>query len=1219
MCFFFSLLPDVSSYAARIGHNADSLDVVNTAIGCDFYVYDIHKLANGGYEFCVKTLNPSSFANFLLWDQGVLVNQTTDPIFCYTTSTPYITIQQTNTDSTYCTLSTVFTLDEECPRLSNITVDNCTKNISFDLNLKYKAYLDFGDGSVIEVFDWLGSLNVSHQYSNNVLYNVCITYDNGETMQYCCYPIDLSMCTNSEFTPVIDTLSTSCLKPLYHEIPYCGRSSCESIWEYEDGTVYYGHTRPSHYFTNFVNADDSVWIKHTVICCNDTSVTVKKVPHKNAAFIGTPGVITNLSDTIQWSDGPDPLTATFYKMTVNDFILAYSNNPNLPLLIDGTLNVDINASFGTGQWNMGRGSEIVVEDKGLRLSNVNIWSAVNLGVGYAACCDNEYTWLGIRSEGISKIIVSECTISNALVALHYPGLSVINSNFPKLSVINTSLLGNMFALRNENTPLNIIGFSGNFIRGRQDCICTCDVVNALDFRGKNLAVVFPGGETNEILQYEQALHSENTSVTLRNFYIHDLDNYAPITLWPNLSDDNSKIGVYFQNTNDFEGNSALTLENCNFNAIPNNDEVMRVGVKVSLEAGGHTLTAIGDTVTESIIMKKTNNGYAINVENGAQIRGEISANKIYTSDPVNSEGISLEMRSQNNQLNIQNNIIDVNGGTSLSQGIYMGYPPGESAVQKIKAVGNKVSLASNTAEGNAIRVDNCEEVVVKDNFIYSNSQTPCIEVNQGGNSDINCNYVEGGRIGLKIDATWDNNIISNSFFNNFKHGLYANGMCIDTKGSKIALNSFDYNYNESIYYDTICITGPQWHDGYNMFYNQNGDNEVIHDGIEKFVKMCAFHINHASVLGSVTYPAHDPFGVILNNKIKPYTILVFSCSSGTDEPGNKLYMDNVPVYERYADIVSDTALALSVTVAEYGHIKQSVMDLIARNPDWLLSNSVLSDFYAAEQSAFSGKSAEIIGLFRAFQHITGVQQEHLQVLRDSHSVVQTEILSLMATLDTLTNPTAIISTTLLIEDLQQQAAQVMTVLDSLRSVYDTLNTTALTALAAANGSLSASEDFQVWEQDMNNYSIKLLKGEPLDSAELSQIRTVASECYRNGGKAVLDARILAVTCLKEYYSVESCAEPPGGAGMPSQNHEKLYIYPNPVRDLLNIRMGADINASKAELRIYDLTGRLQQAHQTFVNTSTDITIDISGLPEGIYVAELKASDSSFFEKFIIQR
>ena len=1217
MCFFFSLLPDVSSYAARIGHNADSLDVVNTAIGCDFYVYDIHKLANGGYEFCVKTLNPSSFANFLLWDQGVLVNQTTDPIFCYTTSTPYITIQQTNTDSTYCTLSTVFTLDEECPRLSNITVDNCTKNISFDLNLKYKAYLDFGDGSVIEVFDWLGSLNVSHQYSNNVLYNVCITYDNGETMQYCCYPIDLSMCTNSEFTPVIDTLSTSCLKPLYHEIPYCGRSSCESIWEYEDGTVYYGHTRPSHYFTNFVNADDSVWIKHTVICCNDTSVTVKKVPHKNAAFIGTPGVITNLSDTIQWSDGPDPLTATFYKMTVNDFILAYSNNPNLPLLIDGTLNVDINASFGTGQWNMGKGSEIVVEGKGLRLSNVNIWSAVNLGVGYAACCDNEYTWFGIRSEGISRIIVSECTISNALVALHYPGLSVTNSNFPKLSVINTSLLGNMFALRNENTPLNITGFSGNFIRGRQDCICTCDVVNALDFRGKNLAVVFPGGETNEILQYEQGLHSENTSVTLRNFYIHDLDNYAPITPWPNPSDDYSKIGVYFQNTGDFEGNSALTLENCNFNAIPNNDEVMRVGVKVSLEAGGHTLTAIGDTVTESIIMKKTNNGYAINVENGAQIRGEISANKIYTSDPVNSEGISLEMRSQNNQLNIQNNIIDVNGGTSLSMGIKLGSL--NEAVQKIRAIGNKVSLASNTAEGNAIRVDNCEEVVVKDNFIYSNSETPCIEVTQGGNSDINCNYVEGGRIGLKIDATWDNNIISNSFFNNFQNGLYANGKCIDTKGSKIALNSFDYNYNESIYYDIMCNTGRQWHDGYNMFYNQNGDNEVIHIGDEEFVKMCAFHINPASVLGSVTYPDHDPSGIILNKTVKPYTHIVFSCSPGIDEPGNKLYMDNVSIYERYAGILSDTALALSVTVAEYGHIKQSVMDLIARNPDWLLSNSVLSDFYAAEQSAFSGKSAEIIGLFRAFQHITGVQQEHLQVLRDSHSVVQTEILSLMATLDTLTNPTAIISTTLLIEDLQQQAAQVMTVLDSLRSVYDTLNTTALTALAAANGSLSASEDFQVWEQDMNNYSIKLLKGEPLDSAELSQIRTVASECYRNGGKAVLDARILAVTCLKEYYSVESCAEPPGGAGMPSQNHEKLYIYPNPVRDLLNIRMGADINASKAELRIYDLTGRLQQAHQTFVNTSTDITIDISGLPEGIYVAELKASDSSFFEKFIIQR
>jgi len=79
------------------------------------------------------------------------------------------------------------------------------------------------------------------------------------------------------------------------------------------------------------------------------------------------------------------------------------------------------------------------------------------------------------------------------------------------------------------------------------------------------------------------------------------------------------------------------------------------------------------------------------------------------------------------------------------------------------------------------------------------------------------------------------------------------------------------------------------------------------------------------------------------------------------------------------------------------------------------------------------------------------------------------------------------------------------------------------------------------------------------------------------------------------------------------------IYPNPATDMLSIRTATDVLASQTELRLYDLTGRLMHVQETFVNTGTDITIDISGLPEGMYVAELKTSDSSLFEKFIIQR
>jgi len=74
---------------------------------------------------------------------------------------------------------------------------------------------------------------------------------------------------------------------------------------------------------------------------------------------------------------------------------------------------------------------------------------------------------------------------------------------------------------------------------------------------------------------------------------------------------------------------------------------------------------------------------------------------------------------------------------------------------------------------------------------------------------------------------------------------------------------------------------------------------------------------------------------------------------------------------------------------------------------------------------------------------------------------------------------------------------------------------------------------------------------------------------------------------------------------------KSTIFPNPVDNLLNIRLNSTEN-SRLNASLYEMTGRFIK--QTSVNaTNSNIAINVADLSSGTYILKLSNSDNSIME------
>ncbi len=81
------------------------------------------------------------------------------------------------------------------------------------------------------------------------------------------------------------------------------------------------------------------------------------------------------------------------------------------------------------------------------------------------------------------------------------------------------------------------------------------------------------------------------------------------------------------------------------------------------------------------------------------------------------------------------------------------------------------------------------------------------------------------------------------------------------------------------------------------------------------------------------------------------------------------------------------------------------------------------------------------------------------------------------------------------------------------------------------------------------------------------------------------------------------------------NNSIVTIYPNPAKDIINIKISGTDNSNLFQLKIYDVMGKT--IHSTTV-TQMQFSLNTSAWAKGIYIIELMENQSSIHEKIIIE-
>ncbi len=92
----------------------------------------------------------------------------------------------------------------------------------------------------------------------------------------------------------------------------------------------------------------------------------------------------------------------------------------------------------------------------------------------------------------------------------------------------------------------------------------------------------------------------------------------------------------------------------------------------------------------------------------------------------------------------------------------------------------------------------------------------------------------------------------------------------------------------------------------------------------------------------------------------------------------------------------------------------------------------------------------------------------------------------------------------------------------------------------------------------NEIALNWSNGAGPDSADLADLRAIASLCLDQGGRAVLDARALCAVWLHEFYAdSEACTQSFAASrpwSVPSEPQPDLRLGPNPADDLLHLQL-----------------------------------------------------------------
>jgi parallel beta-helix repeat protein len=1084
------------------------------------------------------------------------------------------------------------------------------------LEFKYPGILDTGK----VVITWNGGNEFGEYESDTTLCNeleegdveICVRFYYLDTLRTCCYTFEIShdCCESADFSFMEADSSPSCANPRFLIVPDCAKEGPNKHrWIFEDGREFNTPYPPSPYmFTDFINTDDSVCVTHEVICCGDTLRAKRCKVFRNHAILGRPDESRRLTDVL-------PIG-----ITVESFIDTYSDNPLVPLIIEGDLIIDRSRNWTDGSWYMANFSRILVETTLFGLNNVNIVSAGRAAQNNYACC----RWYGVESTGRTRLPWSGIVLKDAFFALHYPQFQTSTPCW--LAFEDNLLSNNIFGIKSSNQSLYVAKFENNTINGadHNDLLCDCMAINGIDIRNvSNTSVFRLPQQRNKIQYYEKGFNVQNSSLEARGFDIKYLDNYDEFPWQPVLpffnADEDTEIGIDYE-YNGFGSSSRLEFDEFYF-------EDMRIGVrdKSYSRYSTHTLSAVANQPLVSIQMSELDQAYEIDIS--SPFNGQIIDNDL-EPEGKGIEGFIGSSRNQAFVLVHGNRIINDGNNTNEANGIaFQGLGRFASWPQSISIRENYISNVS-SVDGHAIRIGNLAGTQIWHNTIeLSSPNTDGIVLSMARESVVNCNTIHDNNFGLRLEVSGGSQIRTNDILDN-KLSMELLGNNSWPEFLDISWNKFRYSTNESNYYALDAISGPQEHTRYNEWTTQ-GTDEVYHEdnntGNQGDPFNCRFWYPQAANVGSINYPTHN-------------NTALFEATDEAAEIDSNFCGDvlpaSLPVLE-YPESTwpSDSIMAILLddtsALALYSEAQRFSFDLLlfqqlSENSGSLDSSQILSDFYNDHDTGYVG---ELIKMQDSLNNIyesftTGIQSlsDYHQELDSLEQVIDLLVNEVDNSLDSLEQDSLLI----VIGEKLQEKDSIQSLLDVEAQVLDSTGTAHLNDLILLIQALPDTNAIQEANMDLAEIVVTYILNDTLSSSDSVRVRDIASSCYVDIGLAVLEARGLAWVLLGEHYEEDYCIQAIGTNSSKFESTESaelgFVLHPNPASNQVQVSLNHELLSKNdpITLRVHTLKGNEVFSKELLAATKTT-NIYLEGLKSGVYLVSVYTVDGKrFTDKLIVQ-
>ncbi len=127
------------------------------------------------------------------------------------------------------------------------------------------------------------------------------------------------------------------------------------------------------------------------------------------------------------------------------------------------------------------------------------------------------------------------------------------------------------------------------------------------------------------------------------------------------------------------------------------------------------------------------------------------------------------------------------------------------------------------------------------------------------------------------------------------------------------------------------------------------------------------------------------------------------------------------------------------------------------------------------------------------------------------------------------------------------------------------------------------------------------------------------ELFANGDRERVILKAYKGDCFNMYARTIDKNADATGIDRQADDLSSIRIYPNPAKDRIFIQYNRETDIRQVDITLYDMAGRsVRTVHTDRPGKSLDTNLDLSGLPEGIYLLLLQADGNQLQHKLIVQ-